>query len=113
MTPGIDIDNCSSENLTAWFQLMFEYNFAGTATNRICWQCGNRRLEVRTLEIEGGAVKYHLLCEKCGEFWVENHCKGCGTPLFKHELNYHAEVDGCHWHVICPKCGGRLYRRSR
>ncbi len=112
LTPGSEAGNLSQENLTTWFRLMFEYGFADSSTTRVCWHCGNTRLQVRTLELEGGSVKYHLLCEQCGEFWVETHCRNCSTPLFKHEFNYHSEVGDSHWHVICPKCGGRFGKSS-
>ena len=84
--------------------MIFEYNFANTPLAQICWKCGNLNPKIKTLYTAKGYEKYHYTCDKCGEFWVKNHCESNQHTLFKHLFNYHTEIDS-HWYVKCPKCG--------
>ncbi len=83
-------------------------DFEGMYRNK-CWICGCE--EMGTLQklptVRG--VKYHVVCSRCKEFWVENHCYSCGRrELGKHLHNYYREQDGSIWNVVCPECGAML-----
>ena len=96
-----EIVNQSDENLTAFFQMIFEYYMLEW---EICWQCGS--LKVQTKPLQTGIIpKYHFSCETCGAFWVKNHCESNHKHnLLKHYFNYHNEISG-RWFVKCPICG--------
>ena len=104
LLPQVDCDeivNQSEENLTAFFQMIFEYYMGEW---EICWQCGSSDVTIEEQRTKGGYSKYHLYCENCGAFWVKNHCEGNHHNLLKHYFNYHEEKDG-RWFVTCPICG--------
>lgn len=95
------IVNQSDENLTAFFQMIFEYYMDEW---EICWQCGSENVQRTTLTTEGNNKKYHYQCSDCGAFWVKNHCKNNHHKIIKHFVNYHEEKGG-RWLVTCPICG--------
>ena len=104
LLPQIENDgviNQSEENLTAFFQMIFEYYMDEW---KICWQCGSTKVNVDKQTTQGGYPKFHLYCENCGAFWVKNHCEGNHHNLLKHYFNYHNEKGG-RWFVTCPICG--------
>lgn len=96
-----EIINQSDENLTAFFQMIFEYYMEDWET---CWQCGSSEVQPKPLQT-GIIPKYHFSCKTCGAFWVKNHCdKNIEHHLLKHYFNYHNEKFGT-WLVKCPICG--------
>ena len=104
LLPQVEEDgivNQSEENLTAFFQMIFEYYMGAW---QICWQCGSSDVQKIPLPTPSGNNKFHLYCENCGAFWVKNHCEGNHHKLIKHYFNYHREKDG-RWFVKCPICG--------
>ena len=104
LLPQVDetgIINQSEENLTAYFQMIFEYYMDAW---KICWQCGSTNVTI-TEQLTGKKPKYYLFCENCGAFWVKNHCRNdTKHKLLKHYFNYHNE-EGGRWFVKCPICG--------
>ena len=104
LLPQVENDgviNQSEENLTAFFQMIFEYYMDEW---KICWQCGSTKVNIEEQTTKGGYSKFHLYCENCGAFWVKNHCEGNHHNLLKHYFNYHNEKGG-RWFVTCPICG--------
>lgn len=104
LLPQVDeegIVNQSEENLTAYFQMIFEYYMDAWKT---CWQCGSTNVIISE-QFTGRKPKYYLFCENCGAFWVKNHCRhDTNHKLLKHYFNYHLEKEG-RWFVTCPICG--------
>ena len=97
------IPNKSEDNLTVFFEMIFEY-FMGQWGN-FCWQCGSENVDVEKHTTASNYKKFYMRCEKCGSFWVKTHCQkpGCNVDLVKHFINYHVESKA--WFVVCPKCG--------
>ena len=98
--------NQSEINLSLFFKLMFEYFMDKW---KICWECGSDKVECTEFQLNKYS-KYHMHCQNCGAFWVNNYCDKCAkenfrVALIKHAVNYHIEQDG-KWYVRCPKCGG-------
>ncbi len=97
------IPNKSEDNLTVFFEMIFEY-FMGQ-WEKICWQCGSENVNVEEHKTASDFEKFYMRCNKCGSFWVKTHCHriGCNVDLIKHFINYHVETGA--WFVTCPKCG--------
>lgn len=97
------IPNKSEDNLTVFFEMIFEY-FMGQ-WGKFCWQCGSENVDAEEHLTNSQRKKFYMRCEKCGSFWVKTHCQkfGCNIDLIKHFINYHVESND--WFVVCPKCG--------
>lgn len=80
-----------------------------------CWICGSEEIDLNKLPTFGNKMKYHIVCSRCKEFWVENHCYNSGSicggrELGKHLHNYYRVQPGSIWNVVCPECGSKLGR---
>lgn len=111
LTPYVKNEyNQSNDNLTTYFEMMFEYFMGEWKT---CWNCGSHSVKVKTLLTIGGYKKYYMTCTKCNAFWVNNH-DTCGVPIIKHLINYHIEEKyGDTWHLKCPSCASAQLARQK
>lgn len=113
-----DSTNRSRENLTVFFQMIFEY-YMGLW--KFCWQCGAtlQKPDGLTKYVDGKECiflestrrnysKYWLTCPDCKAFWIKTHClnRDCHRDIIKHRINYHmAHKKKESWFVMCPVCG--------
>ena len=106
LLPQIENKSNQSEiNLSLFFKIMFEYFMEKW---QICWECGSNKVDCTEIPLNKFS-KFHIRCQNCGAFWVNNYCSECAKKnsriaLIKHAVNYHNEKAGT-WYVRCPKCG--------
>lgn len=100
-----------TRNLKKFLRILTEYHLYSDTEKvyKTCWQCGEvNDVTVTEKLTKGKNSKYHCKCNKCGEFWVKNHCLEDTTHyLIKHVDNYHKEKKSSNnpWRLICPVCG--------
>lgn len=88
-----------------WMSMIMEWIFD---EYDICWNCGSNDVQEELKYTNGNKEKYHYTCNKCGSFWVKNHCIcNSSNKLIKHDIpqrQYHKQ-NGSKWMVYCSICG--------